>query len=71
MIDLFWLSEWSGECPPEQILSIKPGYYHITLCTKRPDSGIWGDDQVIYVYLNRLDAMPELAWRGVPLLFNE
>ena len=71
MIDLFWLSEWSSECPPEQILSIKPGYYHITLCTRKPDSGIWGDDQIIYVYLNELDAMPVLAWRGVPLLFND
>ena len=71
MVDLFWLEAWSAECPPEQILTIKPGYYHITLCTKRPDSGIWGNDQMIYVYLNPLDAMPELKWKGVPLLFTK
>ncbi len=71
MIDLFWLMEWSADCPPEQILKINPGYYHITLCTKQPDSGIWGDHQTIYVYLNRLDSMPELAWAGVPQLYTE
>lgn len=71
VIDLFWLTEWSNECPPGQILNIKPGYYHITLCTKRPDSGIWGDKQTIYVYLNELDSMPELNWPGVPLLFKD
>lgn len=70
MIDLFWLMEWSTECPKEQILNVAPGYYHITLCTKRPESGIWGDKQTIYVYLNKLDEMPELTWEGVPQLFN-
>ena len=71
MIDLFWLMEWSTECPKEQILNVAPGYYHITLCTKRPESGIWGDKQTIYVYLNKLDEMPELTWEGVPQLFNQ
>lgn len=71
MIDLYWLMEWTNECPPEQTLTIKPGYYHITLCTKCPDSGYWGDDQTIYVFLNKLDNMPELAWTGVPMLFRD
>ncbi len=70
MIDLFWLMEWSVECPKEQILNIVPGYYHITLCTKCPESGVWGDNQTIYVYLNKLNEMPELVWNGVPQLFN-
>lgn len=69
-IDLFWLSEWSTDCPEEQILPITPGYYHITLCTRKPDSGIWGDRQTIYVYLNKLDKMPRLTWPGVPMLFE-
>ena len=71
VIALFWLSEWSTECPLEQILPIDPGYYHITLCTRKPDSGIWGDKQTIFVYLNKLDSMPELAWAGVPLLLPQ
>lgn len=70
MVDLFWLREWGIECPPEQILAIKAGYYHITLCTRKPESGRWGDGQTIYVYLNKLDEMPELKYNGVPLLFE-
>ncbi|MCM1186291.1 MAG: hypothetical protein NC251_06635 [Lachnoclostridium sp.] len=71
VIDLFWLMEWSTECPSEQIVSVDSGYYHITLCTKRPDSGIWGDGQTIFVYLNKLDSMPELMWSGVPVLLSQ
>ena len=71
VIDLFWLMEWSTECPLDQIVPIDSGYYHITLCTRKPDSGIWGDKQIIFVYLNRLDSMPELAWPGVPMLLPQ
>lgn len=69
-IDLFWLMEWYDDCPKEQCLKIEKGYYHVTLSTGKPASGIWGDDQVIYVYLNKLPAMPELTWQGVPQLFK-
>lgn len=71
VIDLFWLMEWSAECPLEQVVSIDSGYYHITLCTRKPDSGIWGDEQTIYVYLNKLDSMPEITWSGVPQLLPQ
>ena len=39
--------------------------------TRKPESGIWGDGQVIYVHLNKLPEMPQLAWPGVPFLFTE
>ncbi|WP_242867025.1 SMI1/KNR4 family protein [Clostridium coskatii] len=42
-----------------------------TINTKPPESGIYGDDQEIYVYLNKVDEMPELMWQGVPQLFKE
>ena len=71
MIDLFWLTEWSKDCPEDQILTITPGFYHITLCTRKPNSGVWGDEQTIYVYLNKLDSMPTLKWNGVPTLFKD
>lgn len=71
VIDLFWLMEWNTDCPLEQIVPIDAGYYHITLCTREPDSGIWGDGQTIFVYLNKLDAMPQLAWPGVPQLLPQ
>ncbi len=41
---LFWLSDWNTDFPQEQILSLPDGYYHITVCTKKPESGYWGDD---------------------------
>jgi hypothetical protein len=70
VIDLFWLMDWSTECPSEQQIEIEDGIYHITLLTKIPETEIWGDNQIIYVYLNRLDKMPELSWQGVPQLYQ-
>ena len=70
VIDLFWLMEWSHDCPREQQLCVEDGIYHLTVATTRPASGIWGDDQVIYVYMQKLETMPELAWEGVPQLFE-
>lgn len=64
--DLFELMDWSSDC--ENILELENGVYHITLCTQVPKSGIYGDDQEIYVYLQELDEMPLLAWEGVPQL---
>lgn len=70
-IDLFWLMEWDYDCPPEQSIKVPNGYYHIVVMTKRPESGIWGDDQVIYIYLKPMNTMPQLMWNGVPQLFTE
>ena len=69
--DLFRLSDWDTDFPPEQILSLPDGYYHITACTRRPESGYWGDDQIICLYFNRLEEMPGITWPGVPFLFTE
>ncbi len=69
--DLFWLSDWNTDFPQEQILSLPDGYYHITVCTKKPESGYWGDAQIICLYFNELEEMPELIWPGVPYLFTE
>lgn len=64
--DLFELMDWSSYC--ENILELENGIYHITLCTQVPPSGIYGDDQEIYVYLQELDEMPLLVWDDVPQL---
>ena len=69
--DLFWLSSWNADFPQEQKLSLPDGYYHITVCTRRPESGYWGDDQMICLYFNKREEMPELIWPGVPYLFTE
>jgi len=70
-IDLFWLMDWSADCPSEQQIEIEDGIYHITLLTRISETEIWGDNQIIYVFLNRLDEMPELSWRGVPQLYQD
>ena len=49
-IDLYWLMEWSNYVPEEQQIFIEEGIYHLTVLTRRPISGIWGDDQDIYIY---------------------
>lgn len=66
--DLYDLMSWTRKNPSEQSIDIENGFYHITLCTNIPESGIIGDRQEIYVYLNKLDKMPELNYLGVPQL---
>lgn len=68
--DLYWLMDFDPECPPEQVVEAEDGVYHVTVLTKRPDSGRWGDHQTIYIYLNEVPEMPELMWNGAPPLFT-
>ena len=67
--DLFWLMEWSKSVPEEQTIELKDGIYHVTVLTNKPDSGIIGDNQDIYIYFEKLDEMPKLTWEGVPGLY--
>ena len=41
----------------------------MTVLTKKPDSGIWGDDQDILIFFKNIEEMTELTWSGVPFLF--
>lgn len=69
IIDLFWLMDWCDDVPEEQQVWVKEGIYHLTILTRQPNSGIWGDNQDIYIFMNKLDEMPRLSWNGVPHLF--
>ena len=69
--DLFDTMDWPGATPDEQIVETEPGFYHLTVGTKRPESGIWGDYQTICVYMNKLEEMPKLKWEGVPFLCED
>lgn len=69
IIDLFWLMDWCDDVPEEQQVQVEEGIYHLTILTRRPNSGIWGDNQDIYIFMNRLEEMPRLSWKGVPQLF--
>lgn len=69
--DLFWLSDRDTKFPQNQMIPLADGYYEMTVCTFRPKSGYWGDNQTIYIYFNKVEQMPELTWTGVPYLFTE
>ena len=69
-IDLYWLMEWSNYIPEEQQICIEEGIYDLTILTSKPISGIWGDNQDIYIHMNKIGHMPELSWDGVPYLFT-
>lgn len=68
-IDLYWLMEWSNYIPKEQKIVVNDGIYHVTVLTRKPSSGILGDNQDIYIYFNKIEKIPELKWDGVPSLF--
>jgi hypothetical protein len=68
--DLYDLMEWTSECPVEQTFELEEGYYQLTIHSNLPNSKRRGDNQVIFVYFNKVDKMPKLKYRGVPTLWN-
>jgi hypothetical protein len=66
--DLYDLLDWDPHCPPNQTLELEDGIYHITLLSRKPKSGIIGDNQEILMYFQKLDQMPKLATEGIPML---
>lgn len=69
--DLYWLMNWTTAFPPEQVLPLDDGFYRITACTRLPESGYWGEDQTIRLFFQKVDALPQMHWKGVPDLFTE
>lgn len=69
--DLFWLSNWNTDFPESQLISMPNGFYDVTVCTRLPESGYWGENQTILMYFNKVDSMSELSWTGVPYLYTE
>ena len=66
--DIFDLLKWESRCPAAQELELDDGFYHITLLSNEPPSGVMGEDQLIKVYLQKLQEMPKLRYNGVPTL---
>lgn len=66
--DLFDLLNWDAECPRDQMINIDDGFYHLTLLSNEPESGVLGDNQAIQIYLQELPEMPRLKYSGVPTL---
>ncbi|MDO8329884.1 MAG: hypothetical protein Q7T36_05365 [Fluviicoccus sp.] len=66
--DLYDLLKWQSKCPATQVIALTDGFYHVTLLSNDPQSGILGEDQIILVYLQQLPEMPKLKYNGVPTL---
>ncbi|MDQ0178385.1 hypothetical protein [Bacillus chungangensis] len=64
--DLYDLMEWTSHCPSTQSIHLENGYYHITVFSNLPKSGIRGENQEIYVYFNKLRCFPKIKYYGVP-----
>jgi hypothetical protein len=69
--DLYDLMDWDPACPDGQTIELANGYYHVTLCSSTPPSGVIGDDQLLEVYLQPVPEMPALARTGVPTLVRQ
>jgi hypothetical protein len=66
--DLYELMDWRADCPAERTLELDDGFYHVTLCSNPPESGVLGDNQEVLVYLEKLAEFPRLAKQGIPSL---
>lgn len=75
VVDLFWLMEWEDEscldCPKEQQIEVEDGIYKLTVLTAKPKSGVWGEEQIIYIYMKQQEKIPILTYNDVPLLYAE
>ena len=69
--DIYWTSRWTTNFPQDQVIPLEDGFYSITVCTRMPESGYWGDNQTIFIYFEKVDKIPELTWRGVPYLCTD
>lgn len=82
VIDLYWLMDWQNNCPAEQQVELEPGFYIMTFCGEPPAS-VMGDEltdeefdewiekpRVIYVFLNKVEAMPEYNYKGIPNIYG-
>lgn len=66
--DLYVLLDWEKEEESEIKVHVENGCYEVIVCSWIPESGIRGDHQRIDMYLNQVDTLPKLRYKGVPSL---
>lgn len=64
--DLYDLVFWEDECTDSQTIKIEDGYYTILLVGNKPNSGWYGDNQIIYVHFIRNEQFAETEFKGIP-----
>jgi hypothetical protein len=66
--DLYDLMDWTAACPPSQKMKMADGFFTVTVYSSTPASGIIGDDQLIYLHVEKVGRRLTLKWDGVPQL---
>lgn len=66
--DLYDLMEWDAQCDESQTVKIEDGYYTVLLEGNMPNTGCFGDNQVIYMYFVKDEKFNETKFGGVPNL---
>ncbi len=66
--DVYDLTDWRKECPSSQKMPLADGFYCVTAYSSTPESGMIGDDQIIYIHFEKVGEKPNLKWDGVPQL---
>lgn len=81
VIDLYWLMDWNNYCPAEQQIEIEPGFYQMTFCGEPPareaEKTLTEEEydeymdkpRIIYIFMNKVEAMPECDCKGVPYIY--
>jgi hypothetical protein len=69
--DLYELMNWRAHCSSDRTLQLEDGFYHVTLCSNPPASGVLGDNQDVLFYLQKLSDFPSLRNEGIPMLCIE
>ena len=64
------LSDWEAACDSSQIVDVEKGYYTVLLLSNMPNIGYFGDEQEIYMYLERDDVFITPHFKGIPNLRN-
>lgn len=68
IVDVYWLMEWASDCPENQQIIIEDGIYLVNVLTKKPKSNIWGNNQEIYIFLQKVDKPPKIHYNGIPYI---
>lgn len=81
VVDLYCLMDWQNDCPPEQQIELESGFYTMTFCAELPTGVMeekltdeefdkWVDKpRVIYIFLNKVETLPEYEHKGVQNLY--
>jgi len=69
--DVYDLMAWTRQPPSEQVVTLEDGFYSLIVDSRRPESGVWGDYQVVNMYFEPTFELPIFDYNDFPLLYKE